>query len=160
MNGFEFTKILSNDLSLKHIPIIFLSAKSGKADRLQGLQLGAIDFIQKPFNINELLQKVESFLMNSGKQKQALMTSAFNNLNTQGALSPKNVNDIFENNCEKYKLTLREKDIAQLICKGTTYKAISTDLFIAERTVTTHVQNIFHKLEVSNKIEMTNKLEC
>ncbi|MEO6508796.1 MAG: helix-turn-helix transcriptional regulator, partial [Patescibacteria group bacterium] len=59
-----------------------------------------------------------------------------------------------------YNLTLREQEIAKLICEGNKYKDIGETLFIAERTVTKHVQNIFEKVQVSNKIELNNKLGC
>lgn len=64
---------------------------------------------------------------------------------------------IFES-CKQYQLTSREREIAKLICKGSSYKQIADGLFIAERTVTKHVQNIFDKVKVSNKLELLNKL--
>lgn len=60
--------------------------------------------------------------------------------------------------CRKYQLTSREKEITALICRGSSYKQISETLFIAERTVTKHVQNIFYKVKVSNKLELLSKL--
>jgi len=68
-------------------------------------------------------------------------------------------NELFDQNCEVYKLTSRERDIVKLICEGYKYKDIGDTLFIAERTVNKHVQNILEKLKVSNKIELINKLE-
>lgn len=64
---------------------------------------------------------------------------------------------IFES-CKQYQLTAREREIARLICRGSSYKQIADSLFIAERTVTKHVQNIFDKVKVSNKLELLNKL--
>ncbi len=46
----------------KEIPIVFLTAKSLKEDRIKGLQLGADDYITKPFSIEELILKIEVFL--------------------------------------------------------------------------------------------------
>ncbi len=46
----------------KEIPIIFLTAKSLKEDRIKGLQIGADDYITKPFSIEELILKIEIFL--------------------------------------------------------------------------------------------------
>ncbi len=60
--------------------------------------------------------------------------------------------------CRLYQLTNREKQIAGLMCRGNSYKQIAESLFIAERTVTKHVQNIFDKVKVSNKLELLNKL--
>ena len=84
----------------------------------------------------------------------------FNNLNRARHFEAKNSNELFNQNCDVYKLTSRERDVVKLICEGYKYKDIGDTLFIAERTVTKHVQNIFEKLEVSNKIELINKLEA
>ncbi len=65
----------------------------------------------------------------------------------------------FAQNCQFYNLTSREKDIVKLVRQGYTYNSIGEALFISERTVTKHVQNIFEKLDVSNKIELINKLD-
>lgn len=159
IDGFTFAKIISESHAYNHIPFIFLSAKSGYNDRLHGLKLGAIDYIQKPFSINELLQKIESILMYAGKQKRAAWDKAFNSLHLKNGVQIKPSIDVFEQNCEIYHLTSREKDITKLICQGHKYKAIGETLFIAERTVTKHAQNIFEKVQVSSKIELINKLE-
>jgi len=160
LDGYTFARILSDDPVYNHIPLIFLSAKAGKADKLHGLKVGAIDFIQKPFSIRELTQKIESILGNVTRQRKALLTTAFKTLSTTENFIPETSLDKFDQNCQLYNLTRREKDIAKLIREGRTYKEIGELLFIAERTVTKHVQNIFEKLEASNKIELINKLEA
>jgi DNA-binding NarL/FixJ family response regulator len=63
----------------------------------------------------------------------------------------------FTENCERYHLTTREKEIARLIRQGYTHKAIGETLFISERTVAKHVQNIFEKARVSNRMELCHK---
>ena len=160
VDGYDFAKIISKNASYSHIPFIFLSAKASFTDKLQGLKLGAIDYVPKPFSITELLQKIDSILLSAGKQKRAIWNKAFSIVNSNNN-SPKkdNSSGTFEQNCELYHLTTREKDIAKLICKGQKYKDIGETLFIAERTVTKHAQNIFEKTHVSNKIELINKLE-
>ena len=64
----------------------------------------------------------------------------------------------FRLNCAQYQLTNREKEIAFLVFIGETYKNVADKLFIAERTVAKHVQNIFYKIQVSNRIELCQKL--
>ena len=160
MDGYAFAKIISNDPAYNHIPFIFLSAKSTQTDRLQALKLGAIDFIQKPFSINELLNKIDSIIVNANKQKKAALNLAFNALQGSVAYKLSPASDTFAQNCQLYNLTSREQEIAKLICEGNKYKDIGETLFIAERTVTKHVQNIFEKVQVSNKIELNNKLGC
>jgi DNA-binding CsgD family transcriptional regulator len=65
----------------------------------------------------------------------------------------------FEENSRQFNLTSREKEIAKLICEGYSYKEIGEELYIAERTVAKHIQNIFEKVRVSSKIELYQKLE-
>jgi len=160
VDGYDFAKIISKSSSYSHIPFIFLSAKAAFNDKLQGLKLGAIDYVPKPFSIAELLQKIDSILLYAGKQKRAIWNKAFNIVNSNNNPHKKDDSSgAFEQNCELYHLTTREKDIAKLICQGQKYKDIGETLFIAERTVTKHAQNIFEKTQVSNKIELINKLE-
>lgn len=64
----------------------------------------------------------------------------------------------FNQNCIQYNLTTREKEIALLIYRGQTHKQIGELLFIAERTVAKHTQNIFDKVNVSNRVELVHKL--
>ena len=65
MDGFSIaTEIRKWD---HHIPIIFLTAKSLKEDKIHGLKLGADDYITKPFSIEELVLKIEVFLRRSKK---------------------------------------------------------------------------------------------
>jgi len=63
IDGFTLaTEIRKRDT---HIPILFLSAKSLKEDKIKGLKLGADDYITKPFSIEELILKIEVFLRRS-----------------------------------------------------------------------------------------------
>lgn len=159
LDGYSFVRIITKDSRYRHIPFIFLSAKSTKLDRIDGLKLGAIDFIQKPFSMSELIQKVESILSNASKQKRAVLRSAFAAINIKNDLQSIGNDKSFDQNCEFFRLTSRERDVAKLICTGYKYREIGDRLFISEKTVTKHAQNIFEKVSVSNKVELINKLE-
>jgi len=58
----------------------------------------------------------------------------------------------------KSKLTKREEEIVNLVVQGYSNKQISTNLFIAENTVKTHLANIFSKFEVTNRIQLIKKI--
>lgn len=162
MDGFAFAKRLSEQGRYAHIPLIFLTAKSTQTDKLKGLKLGAIDFIAKPFSFEELSQKIETVLDNISKQHKAILSTSIaqlqvlNNLESDGTIvsGPSK----FDENCKLFHFTVRETEIAHLIIKGKTYKAIAKELFISDKTVTKHIQNLFEKAEVSNKIQLINKL--
>ena len=157
LDGYAFAKIISNSPAYNHIPIVFLSAKSSPIDRLLGLKSGAIDFIQKPFSIQELTLKIESILSCKHNQNKAFLSMALHHIGIPENFDYRTTNR-FEQNCELYNLTQREKEIAKLLREGCRYKEIGEKLFIAEKTVTKHVQNIFEKLDVSNRMELVNKL--
>ncbi|MEL7585315.1 MAG: ATP-binding protein [Prolixibacteraceae bacterium] len=161
MDGFSFVKIISKQGSFNHIPVIFLSAKSTAADRLKGLKLGAIDFVSKPFSYGELSQKIETILANISKQQVAIVNSVINLKTRNDArldISSDASNSKFLENCRLLGLTPREIDISKLLVKGKTYKEIAKDLFISDKTVTKHIQNMFEKAEVSNKVSFINKV--
>ena len=62
MDGLEVCQILKNNELTKEIPIIFLTALARAKDIVKGFELGAIDYITKPFNKNELLSRVSTHL--------------------------------------------------------------------------------------------------
>ncbi|ASW74859.1 transcriptional regulator [Chryseobacterium piperi] len=65
IDGFELAQKIRNKNS--EIPIIFISAKTLKEDRIKGLKIGADDYLVKPFSIEELILKIEVFLKRSKK---------------------------------------------------------------------------------------------
>jgi DNA-binding response OmpR family regulator len=58
MDGWEVLKLLRVDDETADIPVAMLSARTEAKDRVQGLQEGAIDYICKPFALQELLEKI------------------------------------------------------------------------------------------------------
>jgi two-component system phosphate regulon response regulator PhoB len=62
MSGLEVCKALKSDSSTKHIPIIMLTAKADEVDRILGFELGADDYMTKPFSPRELALRVQSVL--------------------------------------------------------------------------------------------------
>lgn len=62
MNGIEATKIIKNDEETRHIPVIMLTAADKKADIVEGLEAGAIDYITKPFFMPELKARLKATL--------------------------------------------------------------------------------------------------
>ena len=60
MSGFQTTRKLSKDLATCKIPIIFVSKKSGEADRIWGMRQGASDYLTKPINPEKLLTAISN----------------------------------------------------------------------------------------------------
>lgn len=138
ITGLEFIKAINGKSK-----VIIISAHRQYA--LEGFELEVIDYLLKPVSLSRFLKAAQ-------KANDLLCHNKKNISNIQI------ITDNFEQNCKKYALTPREIDIAKLIKEGRTYKEIGDFLFIAERTVTTHAQNIFEKTCASNKIELLRKL--
>ena len=70
-DGYEVCRRMRESFLTRHIPIIFLTAKAEVEDRLQGLRGGANDYVTKPFEMPELLQRVRNALEWSRQQRSA-----------------------------------------------------------------------------------------
>lgn len=107
MDGFDLAEAVRKiDID---VPIIFLSAKTLKEDRIKGLRLGADDYLVKPFSIEELLLKIEIFLKRSQKNIPAVKT-----IYEVGKYQFDTKNFILFNEEEKVGLTQREAELLKL----------------------------------------------
>lgn len=70
ISGFDFATRVRNNSATEEIPIIFCSALSGEDDTVTGLNIGADDYITKPFVISEVLARVRAVLRRSNPSKQ------------------------------------------------------------------------------------------
>lgn len=71
MDGYTVCKEMREDVLLKDVPIIFLTAKNKVEDKIVGLSVGADDYLGKPFNVDELLLRVKAILRRTRPAEQA-----------------------------------------------------------------------------------------
>ena len=71
MNGMEVCKQLRSDARTSRVPIIMLTAKAAETDKIVGLEMGADDYITKPFSVRELIARVRAVLRRSGPAAEA-----------------------------------------------------------------------------------------
>jgi DNA-binding response OmpR family regulator len=69
MDGFDVCKSLRTTTLTKYIPTIFLTQRDGRADKVAGLELGADDYITKPFDVEELRLRVQGSLRRSSREQ-------------------------------------------------------------------------------------------
>ena len=77
-DGWDVTRMVRTDPTLKHLPIIMLTARVEDTDKIIGLELGADDYVTKPFNPREVVARVRTVLrrtMGEGTTKQQVLQS-------------------------------------------------------------------------------------
>jgi DNA-binding response OmpR family regulator len=108
MDGFEMaTEIRKRN---QEIPIIFLSAKTLKEDRIKGLKLGADDYLIKPYSIEELILKIEIFLHRSQKSVENTIQKQY----TFGSFQFEPENYSLKSDKQSVTLTEREASLLKL----------------------------------------------
>jgi len=107
MNGYEFFNHLQNDETTKMIPFIFVSAKGEITDRIQGFKTGVDDYLCKPFEIRELLARIERLL---GRVDMYKDLSRFDSLT--GALTRRTFEETLEKEIQKSRLSGRPFSLA------------------------------------------------
>lgn len=161
MDGYQFYEELKKRKVYDSIPFIFITARSSQEEKVQGISKGAVDFINKPFDINELIAKIDALL----NMQEAHRLSSESEMEERiiKAIRKRSSDDdgfyYFEENCRKFNLTQKEKEIARLLMKGKEDKEVAFEMDISYNTVRTHVKNIYKKCCVQNKVEMVNKLK-
>lgn len=108
IDGFTLAEVIRKNN--QSIPIIFLSAKTLKEDRIKGLKIGADDYIIKPFSIEELELKIAIFLRRSQKE----IPKSTNLIYTIGKYTFDANNYLIYSEDQKIILTQRESDLLQL----------------------------------------------
>lgn len=154
INGFELLEYIKT----YEIPTIFLTAKSDIRDKVAGLRAGAEDYITKPFDIAELLARVETVLRRYNKAETVI---SFGNIliDTQAR--------IIKKNGENVNLTVKEYDLLLLFLRNKgralqrqqIYSAVWEEEYMGDsRTVDLHVQRIRKKLNLESKIVPVYKI--
>lgn len=134
------------------IPVIFLTAKSEVEDKVRGLKLGAEDYMTKPFEIMELLARVETVLRRYNKISKVLTLFDIE-IDTQSRTVKKNkvIINLTNKEYELLLLFIRNKNIA--LYRERIYEIVWGDIYLGDsRTVDLHVQRMRKKLGLEKEI--------
>ncbi|MBE7017332.1 MAG: response regulator transcription factor [Ruminococcaceae bacterium] len=141
-----------------NIPVIFLTAKGSVDDKVKGLKLGADDYLTKPFEIVELLARVESILRRAGKTQTEIEVGDIV-IDTRSRSVRRGSKEIAltMKEFELLLLFVRNKNIA--LFRETLYENVwGSDFMGDSRTVDLHVQRLRKKLHWEEKIKAIYKV--
>jgi two-component system phosphate regulon response regulator PhoB len=153
VDGLEVCKILRRDPRISSVPIIMLTAKAGEIDRVLGLELGADDYVTKPFSPRELVLRVKRLLKSSSSEEKSdtiTLKELFLDI-------PRHLASV---KGKQVELTATEFKLLTILCqrKGrvqTREKLLQDvweyDNLIDTRTVDTHMRRLREKLGVASK---------
>lgn len=71
MSGFELTRMLKADPATESVPVMFITAKDTENDAVEGLDIGADDYISKPFSVREVISRVRAVLRRTAVRKES-----------------------------------------------------------------------------------------
>ncbi len=155
--GVDGYELLDYAKSLK-VPVIFLTAKGETLDKVKGLRLGADDYITKPFEIIELLARVENVLRRFHKVEQEIRTGNLE-INVPARTVKKAGQDI-SLTCKEFDLLLlfvRNPDRA--LYREMIYEQVWDSPYMGDsRTVDLHVQRLRKKAGLEKQIESVYKV--
>ena len=149
MDGFTLCKKIREK---EEIPILFITAKVQEVDQLKGYELGCDDYIIKPFEIIELIARVETVLRRYNKISRYL--SVYDIVVDTSSRVVKKNNEIINLTMKEYDLLvlfIRNKNIA--LFRDSIYENIWHESYLGDsRTVDLHVQRMRKKLGLEDKI--------
>ena len=154
VDGYE----LMSYIAPLEIPVIFLTAKASVADRVKGLKLGADDYLAKPFEIIELLARVETVLRRYHKAENILAVHDL--VIDTASRTVKRGDEVISLTKKEYELLLlfaRNKNVA--LYRETIYERIWGGEYMGDsRTVDLHVQRMRRKIGWEDKIVTVYKV--
>ncbi|MFT5434745.1 MAG: two-component system phosphate regulon response regulator PhoB, partial [Myxococcota bacterium] len=150
--GTEVCRELKSNERTKHIPVIMVTAKSEEIDRVVGFEVGADDYVVKPFSVRELMLRIRAILRRSTHADAAVDTTQFGRLTVDPTAHRVWVDD------EEVALTALEFRLLHLLMKRRgrvqSRERLLNDVWgisadVTTRTVDTHVKRLRQKIGVA-----------
>lgn len=152
LSGIELCKILRDRTDTASLPILMLTAKAGETDRVLGLEMGADDYLTKPFSPRELVARVRAILRRAEAARQTESLPAYD----RGGLKIDFTNyEVFARG-KNVKLTLKEFELLRFLVQNPN-RVLSRDqlldrvwggeTYVTPRTVDVHVRRLRKAIE-------------
>ena len=160
ISGFRMASILKKDKKTAGIPIIFITAKDTENDTITGFNLGADDYISKPFSLREVIARVKAVLRRIGKEKQERIPEQLSYNSLVIDIGKKKVS--IDN--EEIALTKKEFEILFLLLKNKGRVFSREDIlnhiwpdevYVLDRTIDVNITRLRKKIGVYGKCIVT-----
>lgn len=157
-NGWEVTQVVRQDAELAHIPIIMLTAKVEDEDKIEGLELGADDYVTKPFNANEVVARAKALL----RRSQGLLNAS--TVLQVGQLRLEPDANLFNVAGQTVALTSTEFKLMSTFMQNPNHTFTREELIERamgyayegmDRTLDSHIKNLRQKIQESNDLIKT-----
>ena len=148
IDGFELMEYIRSTC----IPVIFLTAKNAVSDRVKGLRMGAEDYMVKPFDILELMARVEGVLRRHGKLQTSIQIGDLH-INTLSMQVTRGTEEVLLTRKEYELLLLFARNVGVVLSKTTIYERVWGGEYPDNtRTVELHIQRMKKKLGWDEKL--------
>jgi DNA-binding NarL/FixJ family response regulator len=144
MDGIECMTILKK--KMPDVQFMMCSVHDDDDHIFNALQSGAAGYILKRTSPAQILEAIRDIYTGGSPMSSEIARRVVSLIQNQGKTSD-----------DVELLTLREKEIIDLLAQGYLYKEIATELFISKLTVKKHIHNIYDKLQVQNRTEALNR---
>ena len=153
-DGFHWTRKIRQN---SNVPIVFLSSKDSQMDQVMSMELGADDFIQKPFNTNVLIAKIQAIYRRVYEfdisEKSILMWQQAKLDLTKDSISQHDT-EIYLSKTEMIILSMLVRKQNQIVTRDTLITALWDDeAFVSDNTLTVNVNRLRKKLPHIDMIE-------
>jgi two-component system, OmpR family, alkaline phosphatase synthesis response regulator PhoP len=156
LSGMELCKLLKQRSDTAKLPILMLTAKAGEADRIVGLEMGADDYLAKPFSPREMVARVRAILRRSEAKPATEAASAYE----RGSLKiDPSTYEVFVRG-KPVKLTLKEFELLRFLVQNPN-RVLNRDqlldrvwggeTFVTPRTVDVHIRRLRKAVEKDDR---------
>ena len=151
MDGYEVIKRIRADKEISSVPVIMLTARSEEVDRVLGLELGADDYVTKPFSLRELIARVRAVLRRTAEsvQKDTGIIRRGELLIDLESYQVKRGTEVIELGAKEFKLlgVLASKPGKVFSRERLLDEVWGDEVFVEPRTVDVHIRRLREKIE-------------
>lgn len=153
ISGIQMAKILKSEPATASIPIIFCTARDSEDDMVRGLDLGADDYIMKPYTVRNVMARVRSVLRRTARQQDVVMPASDNLLQVEGLHLDMNLKECTVDG-KQVKLTKTEYELLAFLMahRGKIYSRdeivhrVWGNVIVLERTIDVNITRLRSKI--------------